>query len=58
MMAATIKTQKTAKILPFPSHKSVNETDRNRRLPTLSSAEIEDIFDHMNRRDKTLARAA
>jgi len=59
-MAATIETKKTtAKILRFPMpFQAVNRTDRNQKLPTLSSADIEDIFDHMTRRNEKLARAA
>lgn len=61
-MAATIQTlsqRRTAKILPFPKRcKEVKQTDRNHRLPTLSSADIENFFDHAQRRDTTLAKAA
>lgn len=46
-MAATMTLQQGAKILAFRAPcASVNRTDRKKRLPTLTSAEIEDIFDH------------
>lgn len=61
-MAATIQTQdqqQTAKILPFPTRcQEVKQTDRNKRLPTLSSADIESFFDHAQTRDTTMAKAA
>lgn len=46
-MAATMTLHQGAKILPFRATcASVNRTDRKKRLPTLTSADIEDIFDH------------
>jgi len=46
-MAATMPFQNGAKVIPFRKPcASVNQTDRKNRLPTLSSAEIEDFFDH------------
>lgn len=46
-MAATMSLPKSATILPFRKNcASVERTDRKNRLPTLSSAEIESIFDH------------
>lgn len=46
-MAATMTLQQGSKILAFQAPcASVNRTDRKRRLPTLTSDEIEDIFEH------------
>jgi hypothetical protein len=48
-MAATMTLRKTAKVLPFGTPcQSVNRTDRNERLPRLTSAEIESFFDQAN----------
>ncbi|GGD37467.1 hypothetical protein [Sinisalibacter lacisalsi] len=48
-MAATMTLQKTAKVLPFSKPcQSVNRTDRNQRLPRITSAEIEIFFDQAN----------
>jgi len=45
-MAATMTLRKAAKVLPFGNPcQSVNRTDRNERLPRLTSAEIESFFD-------------
>jgi hypothetical protein len=45
-MAATMTLHQSAKILPFRQPcASVNRTDRNKRLPTLTSDEIESYFD-------------
>jgi hypothetical protein len=45
-MAATMTLRKAAKVLPFGKPcQSVNRTDRNERLPRLTSAEIESFFD-------------
>lgn len=58
-MAWRLKTRRPAEILPFRRPcKSVSQTDRDARLPTLSSAEVETLFDHLQRRDAELSRAA
>jgi hypothetical protein len=45
-MAATMHLHHRATVLPFRRPcASVERTDRHKRLPTLSSAEIETIFD-------------
>jgi len=45
-MAATMKLQKKEKVLPFgKTCPDVNRTDRNSRLPKITSAEIESFFD-------------
>ena len=45
-MAATMTLRKAAKVLRFGKPcQSVNRTDRNERLPRLTSAEIESFFD-------------
>jgi len=47
-MAATMNLRKTAKILPFRKPcESVNRTDRQCRLPRITSAEIECLFDQV-----------
>lgn len=47
IMAATIDKTKSARVLVFRRKcKGVNLTDRKRRLPPISSAEVETIFDH------------
>lgn len=57
-MAATMTLRKTAKYLPFGKLcQSVNRTDRNERLPRLTSAEIESIFDQAST-EKLLRHAA
>lgn len=46
-MAATIDTKRNAKILIFERPcKGVEQTDSKRRLPPITSAEVESIFDH------------
>jgi len=56
-MAATMKLQKTGKVLPFRQPcPSVNRTDSKSRLPKITSAEIETIFDQVS--NKTLSRRA
>lgn len=46
-MAATMPLRDSATILAFRKNTaSVERTDRKNRLPTLSSAEIDSIFDH------------
>jgi len=56
-MAATMKFHKSGKVLPFRKPcPSVNRTDRNARLPKITSAEIESIFDQAS--DTNLRRAA
>jgi hypothetical protein len=58
-MAATMNIHQSAKILPFrKSCASVDRTDRNNRLPTLSSAEIEDFFDHARLTAEQIQHAA
>ncbi|SMH48067.1 hypothetical protein [Maritimibacter sp. HL-12] len=45
-MAATMTLRKPAKVLPFGKPcQSVTATDRDERLPRLTSAEIESFFD-------------
>lgn len=45
-MAATMKLQKTGTVIPFGKPcPEVNRTDRNSRLPKITSAEIESFFD-------------
>lgn len=51
-MAATIDTKNTAKILVFKRPcKGVDQTDSKRRLPPISSAEVESIFDHAHEKN-------
>ncbi len=57
-MAATIDTKQTARILVFKRRsKGVVRTDRKRRLPPITSAEIDTIFDNAqekNTRDRAV----
>ncbi|GKY86281.1 hypothetical protein [Sinisalibacter aestuarii] len=58
-MAATMTLQQSAKILPFRKPcASVNRTDRMKRLPTITSAEIESIFDHAHFAAERIRQAA
>lgn len=58
-MAATITPRRLARILHFQGNcEAVSQTDRQRRLPTITSAEVDGIFDQMCRESLQLPRAA
>ena len=48
-----------ARILhPQENSEAVRQTDRQKRLPTISSAEVDTIFDQLSRQSLRTARAA
>ena len=59
-MAATTQNQtKSAKIIPFPRPvKGRAAPDQNKRLPDITSADIEDFFAHADARTMKTRRAA
>ena len=58
-MAAHHTTQNTAMVLPFVAGCTpVTRTDRRRRLPAISSSEVDVIFDHLNAARNSLRKAA
>jgi len=58
-MAATMTPRSLARILHLQENcEAVSQTDRQRRLPTISSAEVDTIFDQMSRQTSQTARAA
>lgn len=58
-MASMPKTRRMLKFRPFRAAcKEVSQTDRNNRLPTISSAEVESIFEHALIRKKNRRQAA
>lgn len=58
-MAATMPLQTGAKMIHFRTPcASVKRTDRKRRLPTLTSADIEDFFDHAQLATEQFKQAA
>lgn len=58
-MAATMTLRQGAKLLPYRKPcASVDRTDRKNRLPALSSADIESIFDHALLTSKQAKHAA
>lgn len=57
-MAATMKLQKPSKVLPFKKPcEGVNRTDKQSRLPKITSAEIEGFFDQASK-SKFICQAA
>jgi hypothetical protein len=58
-MAATMTPRSLARILHLQGNcEAVSRTDRHNRLPTISSAEVDTIFDRMSRQTLQMARAA
>jgi len=58
-MAATMTPRSLARILQLQGNcEAVSQTDRQKRLPTISSAEVETIFDQMSRQTLRTSRAA
>ena len=58
-MAATMTPRSLARILhPQGNSEAVSQTDRRNRLPTITSAEVDTIFDQMSRQTLQMARAA
>ncbi len=58
-MAATMTPRRLARILhPQEDSEAVSQTDRRKRLPTISSAEVDTIFDQMSRQSLRTARVA
>jgi hypothetical protein len=58
-MAATMTPRSLARILHLQGNcEAVSQTDRQKRLPTISSAEVETIFDQMSRQTLRTSRAA
>lgn len=58
-MAAIQPIKNTAEVLPFISGCTpVTRTDRRRRLPAISSSEVDVIFDHLKAARNNLRKAA
>ncbi len=58
-MAATMTPRSLARILHLQGYcEAVSQTDRQKRLPTITSAEVDTIFDQMSRQTLRTARAA
>ena len=58
-MAATISPRSLARILHLQGDcEAVSQTDRKKRLPTITSAEVDTIFDQMSRQTLHTGRAA
>ena len=58
-MAATISPRSLARILYLQGEcEDVKQTDRQKRLPTITSAEVDTIFDRMSRQTLRTGRAA
>ena len=58
-MAATMTPRRFARILQLQEDsEAVRQTDRRNRLPTISSEEVDTIFDQMSRQSMRTARAA
>jgi len=58
-MAATMTPRSLARILHLQGNcEAVRRTDEKNRLPTISSAEVDTIFDQMSRQTLRLARVA
>ena len=58
-MAATMTPRSFVRILHLQGNcEAVKRTDRENRLPTISSAEGDTIFDQMSRQTLQMARAA
>ena len=58
-MAATMTPRSLARILHLQGNcEAVSQTDRHKRLPTISSAEVDTIFDQLSRQSLRTARAA
>ena len=58
-MAATMTPRSLVRILQLQGDsEAVSQTDRQKRLPTITSAEVDIIFDQMTRQTRRTARAA
>jgi len=58
-MAATMTPRSLARILHLQENsEAVSQTDRQKRLPTITSAEVDTIFDQMSRQALRTSRAA
>ena len=58
-MAATMTPRSLVRILQLQvDSEAVSQTDRQKRLPMISSAEVDTIFDQMSRQTLRTARAA
>ncbi|MCB1348763.1 MAG: hypothetical protein R3D80_11805 [Paracoccaceae bacterium] len=58
-MAATMTPRSLVRILQLQGDsEAVSQTDRQKRLPMISSAEVDTIFDQMSRQTLRTARAA
>ena len=58
-MAATMTPRSLARILHMQEDsEAVCQTDRKKRLPTITSAEVDTYFDQMSRQSLRMARAA
>lgn len=58
-MAATMTPRSLARILHLQENsEAVRQTDRQKRLPTITSAEVDTIFDQMSRQTLRTSRAA
>lgn len=58
-MAATMTPRSLARILQLQGEsEAVSRTDRQNRLPTITSAEVDTIFDQVSRQTLRMARAA
>lgn len=58
-MAATMTPRSLARILQLQGNcEAVSQTDRQKRLPTITSAEVDTIFDQMSRQTLRPTRAA
>lgn len=58
-MAATMTPRSFARVLKLPSScEAVRRTDAQNRLPTLTSAEVDGIFDRIGQKKARAPRAA
>ena len=58
-MAATMTPRSLARILHLQGDcEAVSQTDRQKRLPTITSSEVDSIFDQMSRQALRTTRAA
>jgi len=58
-MAATLQNPNAPRVVPFKRECGpVTRTDTRRRLPAISSAELEGIFDHAGHFENHLKKAA
>jgi hypothetical protein len=58
-MAATTQDQKGTKVIRFPKPlKGIANRDRNKRLPSLTSADVENFFSNADAKGKSKKLAA